>query len=238
MADQRELQGNLEEAIRAAIDGYIGELWTALPGNIISYNPADLTCVAQPNINAYVRKQDGTFFWAGLPPIVDCPVVFPNGGPFVITFPIQPNDECLIIFQSRCIDGWWQNGGQQNQPEIRFHDYADAIVIVGPFSQAGLVDNVDPDNLQIRNIDGLTYIELDPDGSVNIVSKGGATIEINGTSGAIEINAPGGLTVNGNLVVNGTVVGTDEGTFNSVPVSTHTHGGVTTGGGDTGPPIP
>jgi len=237
MADQREFQGSLEEAIRAAIEGYVGELWTALPGNIISFNATKMTCVVQPNINSYVQKKDGTFFWAPMPPIVDVPVVFPNGGPFVITFPIQPDDECLIIFQSRCIDGWWQNGGQQNQPEIRFHDFADAMVIVGPFSQAGLIENVDTDNLQIRSVDGLTYIELAPDGSVNVVSKGGATIEIDGTTGAVTINAPGGLVVNGNLVVNGTTVGTDEGTFNSVPVSTHLHGGVQTGSGDTGPPL-
>jgi hypothetical protein len=42
----------------------------------------------------------------------------------------------------------------------------------------------------------------------------------------------------GNVNVTGSVTASEEGTFDSIPVSTHLHGGVQTGAGDTGVPIP
>lgn len=59
---------------------------------------------------------------------------------------------------------------------------------------------------------------------------GGASVSIN-ASGAVTIEAPGGLTINGKVVQSGGTM-TSEG----VVVSTHVHKGVTAGGGMSGPP--
>src|SRR5260363_73502 len=46
-----------------------------------------------------------------LPLLGDVPVFFPRGGGCTLTFPVQKGDECVVVFASRCIDGWWQSGG-------------------------------------------------------------------------------------------------------------------------------
>src|ERR1700690_1903676 len=52
-------------------------------------------------------------------PLLNVPVVFPRGGNFLVTMPLQAGDECLIIFGDMCIDAWWESGGVQNQIERR-----------------------------------------------------------------------------------------------------------------------
>lgn len=216
--DQRERHEDVREAIRAALDGALVEVWTALPGIVIAddqgrgFNPAQSTCRVQIAIKAQVRSSSGTVTWQQLPPLVDVPIVFPGGGGFLATFPIQPGDEVLVIFSARCIDAWWQSGGVQQQAELRLHDLSDGFAIPAIFSVPRVPANISTTRAQLRSSDGSTYIELAAGGVVNIV-------------------APGGLNVNGAIVATGEVTAK-----NTHTVSAHIHGGVTTGAGTTGGP--
>ena len=214
--DQRERINDNEEALRAALQGWQASMWTALPGIIESFDAEKLTCSVAPAIQARVRAADGSFQWVSLPLLVDCPVIFPNGGDFVITFPVRAGDECLVIFSSRCIDAWWQSAGIQVQAELRMHDLSDGFVLVGPRSQPSILAGqpaVSTNSTQLRTKDGSAYIELAPGGVVNI-------------------KAPGGVHVTG------AIVATDEITAkNTHTVSAHIHGGVQNGGGNTNPPL-
>src|SRR5271155_5094227 len=109
--DRRERMGSLLVAHKAAQDGFEADLWTALPALVVSYDATKLTVSAQPTIQSQVRPPGGTWVTAPLPPCLDCPVVFPGGGGFTLTFPVAAGDEGLLVFASRCIDAWWQSGG-------------------------------------------------------------------------------------------------------------------------------
>jgi hypothetical protein len=52
------------------------------------------------------NNPDGTESDMAIPPIPDCPLVFPGGGAF-LEFPVVAGDEVLLIFASRLSDNWW-----------------------------------------------------------------------------------------------------------------------------------
>jgi len=70
------------------------------------------------------------------------------------------------------MDGWWQNGGVQNQVERRRHDLSDGFAIIGFRNQQNLVPNYSASSAQLRNASGSAYIELTAAGGINII--GGA----------------------------------------------------------------
>jgi hypothetical protein len=166
--DPRERMEDQEETLLAALDGRQANIWTALPGIIQSYNAEAMTAVVQPSIQIGLQQPDGSFVNTALPLLLDCPVIFPNGGGFTLTFPIAAGDECLVLFANRCIDAWWQNGGVQPQAEFRMHDLSDGFAQVGPFSQPRRLENVSAANVQLRNNAGDVYIEMQPNGRVRI----------------------------------------------------------------------
>lgn len=170
-------------AIQAALDRFQSNLWTALPAVVSSYNKDKLTVAAQPTIQAQVFQPNGTWVDTQLPLCLDCPVVFPGGGEFLLTFPMTTGDEGLLIFASRCIDSWWQSGGIQKQAENRMHDLSDGFFIPAMMSQKMIPANVNGNTCQLRTKDGTLIFELDSQ------------------TGQVNITAPGGLWINGVMVV-------------------------------------
>ncbi|HEC0636073.1 TPA: translation initiation factor IF-2 [Klebsiella pneumoniae] len=227
-----------------------------MPGVIKSFDPETVTCVVEVSI--YIPKpesaegksidrlaQDNVFY----PLILDAPVIFPRGGGCTLTFPISAGDECLVIFADRCIDFWWQNGGVQNGSRGRMHDYSDAFVIPGPQSQAKKISGISTTAAQLRTDDGSAFIELAAGHDVTVKTPGKLTAS---ADGGTEITSPeiilnGNVTINGNLsqgmgdsggtaTMHGPVTVTNDVTAGGKSLMTHTHGGVETGGGNTGEP--
>jgi len=214
--DQREQIGNFEEAMMTMLDGRQTSIWTSLPGIIQSFDRAKMTCVVQVALSATQTKKDGTQVQLNFPPLLDCPVIFPSGGGFALTFDLQQGDECLVMFASRCIDAWWQQGGVQPQAEFRMHDLSDGFVIAGAFSQPNVLPNIKENAAQLRSEDGMTYIEINDGGIVKVVAAGG--INLNG----LIIDSNGNLTTPG-----GVQAGT--GTGDQVTLQTHRHPTAATG---------
>jgi hypothetical protein len=228
-------------AVRAALEGHQAGVWTALPAFVQSFNATHLTVECQPTIQPQVRQPDGTWIDVTLPMCVDCPVVFPGGGGFVLTFPIAAGNEGLLVFASRCIDSWWQNGGVQKQAELRMHDLSDGFFIpTGGMSNAKVPGNVSTTSTQLRSNDGNTVIELAAGEIINVkatVINFNCPVVFNQTTtflAPVDGNTGGGGTVNfgsANIQTTG-----DLKTGGVASVNAHIHNGVTTGSGDSGPP--
>lgn len=222
MGDRNSLTNDAEEAMRLVLDGRQSVLWTALPCIVKSVNLTKMTIEAQPTIQGQIEDENGSIQSVNLPLLVDVPLVFPSAGGFTITFPIKANDEVLVVFASRCIDAWWQSGGINRPMEARMHDLSDGFAIPGPRSQPRVVGSISATALQIRNDAGTSYLEITASGKINIV-------------------APTGLEITGNVVVSGTIAA-NQVQANTVlgggkNLATHVHTGVTTGGGNSGPPL-
>lgn len=205
---QDDIQGmqSTEQAIRGHIDGAIKNLHTTLPGIIVSFDPAKQTAQVQPAIKRIFIEQGAV----NLPVCVDVPVVFPGGGGYFLTFPVSPGDECVLMFSERCIDYWYEYGETQPPAEYRLHDLSDGIAIVGLNSQPRAIAGFNMGCAELRH------------------RSGGARIRL--FSDSVEIIAPGGVSITGNVTVDGEV------TANGIPLSTHIHGGVASGDKTTGVP--
>lgn len=234
--DRRERMDDPLETMMAILDAFQARVWTALPAIVtkVSNLGTQLTIECQPALRAKITAPDNAVDWVDMPVLVDCPVVFPNGGGFLVTVPIKVGDEVLVIFSSRCIDAWWQSGGLQNQAELRMHDLSDGFAIPGLRSlvrtPAGAIN---ADNLQVRNDAGDVYIELTPAKQIKLETPASVTIN----AGSITVNGP--TMINGNTQVTGNFAASG-GTFthNGTNVgSTHKHSGVSIGGSNTGNPV-
>lgn len=215
--DPRQYLNDSEEATRLSQDGHQSKIWTAMPAIVQSVNLAAMTCVCQIAIQGRFEDQQGNLNFVNIGVIQDCPIVFPSAGGFTITLPIKAGDEVLIVFASRCIDSWWQNGGYANKPmEYRMHDLSDGFALPGPRSQPRVIPAISATDAQIRNDAGTVFLAIGADGKIKMT--------------ATEVD------ITGNLKVTGTINATGEITGNSIPLSTHLHGGVTPGGGNTGVP--
>lgn len=186
MIDRRERQDDSVETQRVALDGRQAEIWTALPGIIQSFDAQAMTVVVQPAVMGQVTDQAGKTSSTTMPLLPDVPVVFPGGGGFTLTFPVKTGDECLVVFASRCIDAWWQNGGVGVPMEPRMHDLSDGFALVGVRSQARKFP-VNSTNVQLRSDDGATFIEMTPERELH--AEGPAAVTVKSES-SITLDSP------------------------------------------------
>ena len=197
--DRRERTPDQVEATRAALDGKQAEIWTALPGIVESFDPVAMTVAVQPAVKGQIEDESGESSSVNLPLLVDVPVVFPSGGGFTLTHPVKKGDEALVIFSSRCIDGWWQEGGVGGAPDERMHDLSDGMAIVGPRSQAGrLTPAVDAENVQLRTDDGKAHITMMPDYTIRAHNPT-ATMTMT-PAGEVDVRADAKITLRAPLI--------------------------------------
>lgn len=228
--DRRERFTDPEETLRAAMDDFSANLWTATPGIVVSFNAAAMTVRVQPSVQGRLRSKSGEISYVQIPPIDDVPVIFPSGGGFSLTFPIAPGDECLVVFANNCIDGWWQSGGVQLPAEIRLHDISDGFAFVGPRSQPNVITVAD--HPRLTSNDGTCYIEMSGNGTITLTAPTSIVLNtpiITGSNGG----SAGTIAFDGSLAVtNGDI------TADTISLKHHVHSGVQTGSDDTGQPVP
>lgn len=241
-----------EELLRQSAETHQADMWTALPGIVLSVNLDAQTLEVQPAMTYAQQSPDGSTAIHQLPRLADVPIVWPRAGGFALTFPIAVGDEVLVVFASRCIDAWWQGGTASHPPEHRMHDLSDGFAILAPTSQPKKLAGVSSSNVQLRNSAGDTFVEITPDGTVrakatnkviveapeidytaaNVINIKSPTINmmgninmasVSGGRGTANINADTNFT--GGLTSNGKNI-SDTHTHTSVQGGTGTSGGV------------
>lgn len=235
--DRRERSSSPTDALLAVLAAKQAEIWTALPGVVKAFRKATgsgpgkgIVVDVQCSLQMFYRKpgQTGDGQWIDVPLLLDCPVMFPGGGGFTLTFPVTVGDECLVVFASRCIDAWFESGGNANQQaEMRLHDLSDGFAFVGVRSRPRtLSPEVNGTDVELRSDDGTTKIALKSDGSILLKSPVSVTLDTPTT------HMTGNLQVDGNIHADGDVVA------DTVSLHDHIHHGVDRGTQDTDPPTP
>lgn len=261
MSDRRERLDEDVISLLTAQQGLQSTIWTSMPVKVVSVAKlaSQNTVNLQPTImGKYRGPTDQTYRNFKMPVLLDCPVNFPGGGPFVITYPIAVGDEGLVLIASRCIDAWFSSGADDNvQTEMRMHDLSDGFYLPGFRSVPNKVIDLSPTDIEIRSTDHAAFISIKPDGTItlnttSVVNVNAATVNVNAsaevfvTASTITVN--GNMIINGNLGVSGDIDGSGTivapiiwGTGNlqfGVPtpkqVGTHHHTGGTLTGGLTG----
>lgn len=97
-------------------------LHVAMPGIVRSFDPETQTADILPCCN-----EKGV----PMPLLSDVPVFFPGSASSAITWPVQPGDECLLIFSDIGTDGWYLTGSASDTDFMRKHSLSDAFAFVG-----------------------------------------------------------------------------------------------------------
>lgn len=220
-----------QDVVHAAqMETRLKNLHTCLPGIIIQFDPAKQTAQVQPAVQRIFTEKGVV----NLPVCVDVPVVFPAGGIFALTFPVAPNDECLLWFSERCIDLWFTYGGVRPPAEYRLHDLSDGIALVGLSSLPRSLAAFQISAAELRNRERTFRITVTDAGDVELVNPSGSIKLL--ANGNVNIQAPT-VAITGDVTVTGTVTATVNVIGGGKSLKTHVHSGVTPGGGNTGQPV-
>lgn len=125
-------------------------------GTVQSFNAEQQTATVTVNYKkTYYRLDAGTGLYAPLlidyPIMVDCPVICLGGANAALTMPIQQGDECLVLYNDRDLDTWFQGGSGAAVATPRLHSFADAVVLVGLRSLGKVLTDYDTTRAVLRN---------------------------------------------------------------------------------------
>lgn len=210
--DARERIEDLHTALLVALEGWQTGIWTALPCVVTKVNMPAMTCEAQPTIMVPVYNKASQAVNMEIPVLRDVPMVFPGGGGFSLTFPVQVGDECLVVFASRAIDAWWAYGGVLPQADTRMHDLSDGFAFVGVKSKPNVIPNISTSAVQLRNTQGTSLVSIGQNQELDIESAG-STISIGGVgihygdvtvvgASRVDVTAAGEITITSGVSLN------------------------------------
>jgi len=221
MVNSNPSLATLGSTIKHAIDSYIKGIHTSMPGIVESFNPTTQLATVQPAIKrVFITREENKEILTPveLPILINVPVIFPRGGGFSLTFPVEKGDECLLVFTERSIDSWHEFGEVREPSARRFHSLSDATAFVGLSSLPNKIPDYDPINLQLKKDDGTVSITLLGDGTINVTANTKVTVD------APDSEFTGNVKVIGNLEVIGSSVLSSAVTSGGKDISdTHAH---------------
>jgi hypothetical protein len=246
---------DIMDIIRTQFRIDMSEIHTAIPCKVVNVyqNMEQQKVDVIPSVNTLLK--DGT----GEEPtqILGVPVIFPGSATTLMSFPINAGDTVWVMFSQRSMDNFKIGSGEPTiANDMRKFSDQDAVAIPGlfPFGKS-------PNTPQIRkyphesNRDLCIAHNIASGTEVNILLKQNGDLIIN-TESAVTVNCKTGVvnatesyTINtptmninasttnwtGNIIHTGNYTMTGQARFNGRLFDTHTHSGVQTGTGTSGP---
>lgn len=198
-------------SLRELVKSELIDVNTSLNGEIVSY--ADGFATVKPLANKQFKDGDSQPF----PLVYKVPVRWPsfNGGQCGFKAPIKAGDKVLIIISQQADDG---------SDDLRRFDLTDAYCIPAD----NKVISGGGNNEDTIMYFGSASIRITASGQIILTAPNGVyynapTFAMDNNGGNTAMNMTGALNITGTVTANGKNIG-----------STHTHGGVQTGGGTTG----
>lgn len=153
-------------------------------GTVQSFNEEEQTVSVTINYKkTYYRLNSATGLYDPLlvdyPILAQCPVIVLGGGIGALTFPIAVGDECLVLFNDRDLDNWFNGSAGGVVATPRIHSFSDAIVLVGLRSLNTVLEDYSTDAMQLRTVDGENSVSVSTDNVT--IKKGGNTVILEDT---------------------------------------------------------
>jgi len=218
----------LRDVVVDLINTYLADTHTATIGRVIAVNSK--TIDVQPVLNRQVKGES-----ISLPVFSQVPPVFLQGGGSYHAFPIAKGDYCLLIITERCFDSWYNGQDGVSPVEYRMHDYSDGFAIVGinPASGAITIPSVIQETGD-TNQDGDFTHQGDREQTGNYTITGNIT-QVGDVDLTGNLTQVGDMAIDGKLDVTGDITCNDI-IVNGISFNSHVHGGVVSGGSNTGGP--
>jgi len=108
--------------LRMMMDSRLDQVYTAIPGRIVSYDRVNTVANIQPQV-----KENGE----AVPVLQNVPVCWPRGGGGYLVFDVNTDDCGLLIFSKTDI-GLWRERGEIGDPgDLAAHSIANAVFFPG-----------------------------------------------------------------------------------------------------------
>lgn len=169
----RAQRRQIDDAIAEAIDADRREIYTALPGRIVSFDPSTQRATVELMHRPLFNGEP-----AAMPNLIEVPVVMPRGGGFAFTFPIRAGDGVQVMFQSRDMETYYEQGTAAPAATLRMHDLSDAVAVPGLEPAPRALGSFNPSSIEIRSEDGQTKIEITSAGKIALESGGEELVQI------------------------------------------------------------
>ena len=140
---------NLAQAIRFAIRQSLKDMYTCMPGIVESYDAETRRAVVKGALNIVTTKKEEIEREA----IHNVQVMFPSGGGFAMTFPLERGDSVLLLYSQRGLANWKKTLDVAAPDTIGFFSEKDAIAIPGFGPAQGELEHmiaVEPDGVHIK----------------------------------------------------------------------------------------
>lgn len=102
------------------------------------------TVTATMNYSKTYWEQDASGVYSPIlvsyPTLVDCPAIILGGGKTALTFPVSQGDQCLILFNDRDLNNWFQGARSGPVATPRMHSFSDGIALIG-FQEVSAYDS-------------------------------------------------------------------------------------------------
>lgn len=147
-------------------------------GIINSFNTENQTATIQ--LVDKITKNTNDKELLTLSPLINCPVVIFGGQSGGITIPINEGDTCLVCFNDRSLDKWFNDGNIQKPITARAHDMSDAIAIVGLRNNINAIANYDNEQTQVYYQDESLSLK---DGNAVLSTSAGSSVDLDSKVG-------------------------------------------------------
>lgn len=179
-------------------------------GKIVKFNPDDLTCdVELLELKPTQSRLDKYALIQGLPLLVS------GGIDTNLTFGDVTGAECLVHFNDRDIDSWFDTGESYMPNSKRMHDFSDGFVSLRPHNKNDVID-YEIDGTVLNK--GQNKIKITSD-SIIVSVVGGCVLTLKDNTATLV----GDLIVNGNITASGTITGQTDVIAGAISGKTHTH---------------
>ena len=119
---------SIDDLLDEAIAAKTATIHTSIPGRVVAFDADANTVDVQPAVKKVIRHPDGSREMVPYAQIKGCPVAYPAGNGFAITWPLVEGDDVILHIMERSIDEWKATGGRSTEPRHpRRHDMTDAI---------------------------------------------------------------------------------------------------------------
>ena len=173
MSDEVSRSPEDEEVMSLAVNHYLQDVHTCMPGTITEYDPVKQRVSVKPSIKRRIVHSDGTEATEEIPVIPNVPMQFPRGGGAFFALPMKKGDPVLLHFAERSIDSWASSSGGVVDPnDVRMHDLTDAIATPGCAPYKNALKDTDTANLVIGFDEGGVQAHMSPSGKFSVKVKG------------------------------------------------------------------
>lgn len=187
MADIPHVMAPSEPSLKDAFDALKQDIFATLNchhiGQIQTFNPATQTATATINYKkTYFERNPVTGTYDAVlkdyPLLIDAPVVVLGGGTLkgALTFPIATGDDCMVLFNDRDLDNWYQGSTSSPVATPRLHSFADAVLLVGLRSLPNVLTGYDAVRAVLRQGTALVGVGA---GGGTLVKIANATTTLN-----------------------------------------------------------